>query len=173
MTAALEPRPDQPLSEEEKLRYAGIWLLKKMDVDPRDGGMEFPLFLPSELTPLDEVLHDLQLHGHVRINRRKERWELTDAGIQYIRNLADEAEALIDEFADDEVTDVIAELRRRDLDPFRALFVWEWYTGELDDLVLFQQRRGVNPVETLWAYYLVSDDFYATLARVLTARATA
>ena len=81
MTTALEPRPDRPLSDEEKLRYAGIWLLKKMDLDPRDGGMEFPLFLPSELTPLDEVLHDLQLHGHVRIHRRKERWELTPEGI--------------------------------------------------------------------------------------------
>lgn len=169
MTTALAPREGRPLSDDEKLRYAGIWLLKKMDLDPKDGGMVFPLFLPAELTPLDEVLHDLQLHGHVQVNRRKERWELTQQGIDHIHHLADEAEALIDEFVDDEVADVIAELRRRDLDPFRALFLWEWYTGELDDLTLFQHRRGVTPVEPLWAYYLVSDDFYATLARALTA----
>ena len=47
---------------------------------------------------------------------------------------------------------------------FRARFLWGWYTGEFDDLVLFQQRRGIKPVERLWAYYLISDEFFATLA---------
>jgi hypothetical protein len=164
---ALELRT--PISEEQKLVYAGIWLLKKMDLKQADGGMIVPLHPPSELTPLSEVLVELQVLGHVQIHKRKERWEITKSGLAYLAELIDEADALIDEFDDDEVEDVVAELRRRGLDVFRALFLWEWYTGELDDLVLFQQRRGVQPVETLWAYYLVSDELYATLARAIPA----
>jgi hypothetical protein len=163
---ALERRPEGPISDEQRLVYAGIWLLKKMDLDPKKGGgMVIPIHLPPELTPLDEVLHDLQLAGHVQIHRRKDRWEITKSGLEYVRELIAEAEDLIDEFDDDEVEDVVAELRSRGLDVFRALFLWEWYTGQFDDLVLFQQRRGVNPVEPLWAYYLVSDEFYAELAK--------
>jgi hypothetical protein len=153
------------LSEEQKLVYAGIWLLKKMDLDPKDGGMEMPLHLPSELGPLGEVLVELQGRGFVQLHKRKERWEITKAGLAYLGQLIDEAAALVEEFEDDEVEDVVRALRRRGLDVFRALFLWEWYTGELDDLVMFQQRRGVEPVETLWAYYLLSDELYATLAR--------
>ena len=39
--------------------------------------------------------------------------------------------------------------------------------GELDDLVAFQERRGVTPIERLWAFYLMSDEFYAELAKDL------
>ena len=53
----------------------------------------------------------------------------------------------------------------RNLDVFRARFLWGWYSGEFDDLVLFQQRRGVSPVEQFWAFYLTGDDFYRELAR--------
>jgi hypothetical protein len=162
-------RGDQPatlrISEEQKLVYAGIWLLKKLDLDPKEGGMVIPLHLPAELTPLYEVLQELQIAGHVEMHRRKERWVITKSGLDHLGGVIDEAEELIEEFGDDEVEDVVAELRARGLDVFRALFVWEWYTGEFDDLVRFQQRRGVHPVEPLWAYYLVSDDFYQTLAR--------
>jgi hypothetical protein len=127
--------------------------------------MVIPIHLPPELTPLDEVLHDLQLAGHVQIHGRKDHWEITKSGLDHLGQLIDEAEALIEEFDDDETEDVIAQLRARGLDVFRALFLWEWYTGEFDDLVLFQHRRGVPEVEPLWAYYLVSDDFYDLLAR--------
>lgn len=158
-----------PVDEEQRLVYAGMWVLKKMDLRPADGGMVFPLHLPAELTPLGEVFVELQVAGYVEPNHRKERWDLTEAGRAYLASLIDEAEALIDEFEDAEVADVVRELRARGLDVFRALFVWEWYTGELDDLVLFQQRRGIAPVERLWAYYLTGDDFYAALARAIPA----
>jgi hypothetical protein len=162
---AIEKRSVPPVTEQQKLLYAGIWVLKKMDLEPKDGGMIVPIHLPSELTPLDEVMHDLQLAGHVQIHRRKERWEITKSGLVYLGALIDEAEALIEEFEHDEVEDVVVQLKARDLDVFRALFMWEWYTGEFDDLVLFQQRRGVAEIQPLWAYYLVSDEFYETLAR--------
>jgi hypothetical protein len=54
-----------------------------------------------------------------------------------------------------------------DLDPLRARFLWGWYQGEFDDVVLFQQRRGADPVEYEWPLYVTSDDFYNELERDL------
>lgn len=166
-TALITTRPRCPISEDDKRTYAGLYLLKKMDLEPRDGGMVFPLALPSELTPLEEILHELAVAGLVELNRRKQRWDLTKAGLAYLGQVIDEATDLLDEFDDDELPDVIAELRARNLDVFRARFLWGWYDGELDDLVQWQQQRGVSPVETLWAYYLTSDELYIELARDL------
>ena len=147
--------------------YAGIYVLKKMDLEPKDGGLVFPLGLPSELSPIDEVLVDLESRGLVEMSRRKDQWNLTKSGIAYLAQMIDEATALIDEFDDDELPDVVAELRRRNLDPLRARFLWGWYDGEFDDLVEFQRQRGVAEIQTLWAYYLTDEDFYAELARDL------
>src|SRR5215208_3051080 len=107
----LEKRPARRLSEAEKLTYAGIWLLKKMDLQPEDGGMVVPMYLPSELTPLDEVLQELQVSGYVQLNKKKERYELSKAGLAHIGALIDEAAALVDEFEDHELEDAVAELR--------------------------------------------------------------
>ncbi|MEZ4362211.1 MAG: hypothetical protein R3B48_18630 [Kofleriaceae bacterium] len=157
------------LEPEQKQVYAGLYLLKKLDLRPQDGGLELPVVLPSELAPLDEVLQQLAVEGHVKIPSRRPNWELTPAGITYLAEHIDEAEDLIEEFDDAELPEMLAELAARNLDPFRARFLWGWFDGEFDDLVLFQQRRGVQPVETLWAFYLVSDDFYRELARELEA----
>ncbi|KAB2898098.1 MAG: hypothetical protein F9K40_11840 [Kofleriaceae bacterium] len=156
-----------PLDEEARRAYAGIYLLKRMDLKPADGGIILPFVLPSDLTPLEEILVELAVEELVVVNRRKDRWELTRKGLDYLASLIDEAEALIDEFDDDELPDVIAELRARNLDVFRARFLWGWFDGEFDDLTLWQQQRGVTPVETLWAYYLLDDAFYAELAKDL------
>jgi hypothetical protein len=153
------------ITDEQKRAYAGIYVLKKLDLKPEDGGMVLPVLLPTELEPLDEILQDLAVAGLVEINRRKERWEITPKGYAYIGALIDEAAALVEEFSEHEDHEMLAELRRRNLDPLRARFLWGWYEGELDDLVLFQERRGVNPVERNWADYLRSDDFYGNLAR--------
>lgn len=155
------------LREEDKRAYAGIYLLKRMDLEPSDGGLVLPVVLPSDLTPLDEILMELAVEGLVVINSRKERWELTRKGLDYLASLIDEAEALIDEFDDDELPDVVAELRARNLDVFRSRFLWGWFDGEFDDLTAWQRQRGVTPVETLWAYYLLDDAFYAELAKDL------
>lgn len=156
-----------PLDEDTKRIYAGIYLLKRMDLKPSDGGLILPFVLPSDLTPLEEILVGLAVEELVAVNRRKERWELTRKGLDYLASLIDEAEALIDEFDDDELPDVVAELQARNLDVFRARFLWGWFDGEFDDLTLWQQQRGVTPVETLWAYYLLDDAFYAELAKDL------
>ncbi|WP_437967372.1 hypothetical protein WMF04_48830 [Sorangium sp. So ce260] len=156
----------QPVvSREQKLAFAGIYVLKKMDLKPADGGMEMPLVLPSELSPLEDVLQELVNADLVEVNRRKARFEITKKGLAYLGEIIDEAEALVDEFDDESLEDAVAELRRRNVDVLRARFLWGWYDGELDDLVLFQQRRGATPVEPWWADYLMSDAFYEALIR--------
>ncbi|CAN99155.1 MULTISPECIES: hypothetical protein [Sorangium] len=161
-----EGRRQQPIvSREQKLVYAGIYVLKKMDLKPADGGMEMPLVLPSELSPLEDVLQELVNAELIEVNRRKARFELTKKGLAYLGEIIDEAEALVDEFDDESLEDAVAELRVRNVDVLRARFLWGWYDGELDDLVLFQQRRGVTPVEQWWADYLMSDAFYEELRR--------
>ena len=48
---------------------------------------------------------------------------------------------------------------------FRARFLWGWFEGEFDDLVLWQERRGITPVERMWAFFLTSDAFWNELAK--------
>jgi hypothetical protein len=163
----LERRPDCVITDDEKLTYAGLYVMKKMDLKPEDGGMVFPIVLPSELQPLDELLQQLAVTGHVEMNRKKERWDLTKQGLAYLGEHIDEAEDMVDEFDDMEMDEVVAELEARNLDPYRARFLWGWFDGEFDDLVLYQERRGVKPVERMWAFYLMSDEFWNDLAREL------
>jgi hypothetical protein len=163
-------RPPAVIDDDKKQTYVGLWILKKLDLDPKEGGIEFPVVLPSELAPLDDVLQQLAVDDLIAINHKKARWELTKQGTQYLTRAIDEATDLMDEFDDHEVDEMVDELRRRHLDPFRARFLWGWYEGELDDLVLFQERRGVTPIERMWAFYLMSDEFYAELAKDLSER---
>ena len=171
MTQLVKRKPSV-VDDDDIKQYAGMWILKMMDLKPEDGGMTFPLSLPNDLTPLDEVLHDLRAQGLVSINQRKERWELTKDGIAYLARLIAEAEELMDEFDEHEVPEVVAELRRRNLDLVRARFLWGWFDGEFDDLVDFQRQRGVRPVQPLWAYYLTDEAFYAEIAKDLDAEAS-
>jgi hypothetical protein len=160
-------RPGTTIDDDAKQTYIALWIMKKLDLDPKDGGMEFPVVLPAELQPLDEPMQQMAVDELLVINQKKNRWDLTKQGIDYLREAIDEATDLLDEFDDAETAEMVAELRSRNLDPFRARFLWGWYEGELDDLVVFQERRGVKPVERLWAFYLVSDEFYAELAKDL------
>lgn len=156
-----------PLTDEQKQTYASLVLLKKLDVAPEEGGLELPVVLPSELSPLDETLQQLAVDDLVVINAKKNRYELTKKGIAYLGTVIDEASDLVDEFDDYEVEDAIVEIKARNLDVFRARFLWGWFEGEFDDLVLWQERRGVTPVERFWAFYLMSDAFWSELAREL------
>ena len=164
VSTELDKRPGQAVSDEDKLTYAGLFILKKMDLKAKEGGLVVPGVLPSELSPLDEVLQHLAVEEYVTLNTSKNRWDLTKKGIAYLGRVIDEATDLVDEFDEDEMEDVVAELKRRRLDPMRARFVWGWYDGEFDDLVLWQEQRGVKPVERMWAFYLMSDEFYNELA---------
>jgi hypothetical protein len=146
-----------------KLQYAAIYVLKKLDLKPEDGGLTIPILMPPDLAPIEDVVQELVNLDYLSMNKKKDKYELTKQGVAYIGELIDEAEALVDEFDEWELEDAVVELRRRNLDVFRARFLWGWYDGEFDDLVAFQQRRGVTPVERMWAYYLMSDDFWEAL----------
>lgn len=154
------------ISDEQKQALAGLWVLKQMDL----GNLEFPVIVGSDLAPLDDVLQQLAVDGYIDINARKQRYELSKKGVEYLGRTIDEAQTLVDELDELETTEAIAEIRARKLDLMRARFLWGWYEGEFDDLVVFQQRRGVSSVETLWAYYLMSDAFWTELARDFTAQ---
>ena len=167
MSNELEHRPGCAITDDEKLTYAGLYVLKKMDLKPEDGGLVFPGVLPSELQPIDELLQQLAVAGRVELNMKKARWDLTKQGLAYLGEHIDEAADLVDEFDEQELPEVIAQLKGRNLDPYRARFLWGWYDGEFDDLVLYQERRGAKPVERLWAYYLMSDAFWNDLEREL------
>ncbi len=156
------------ISEDQKHTLVGLWLLKKIDIDPKEGGMEMPVVLPSELGPLDDTLQQLAVDGFVEINPRKARYDLTKKGIAYLGEVIDEAAEMVEELEDLETYEAVAELRARNLDLLRARFLWGWYEGEFDDLVLFQERRGVTPVERMWAFYLTSDAFFDELAKDFT-----
>lgn len=162
------------LSEERKQSYAELVLLKLLDLAPDEGGVEIPVELPSELAPIQPILQDLRFKGLIEVaakprkafaalrgKPKEEFYKLTQAGVEYIGKVIDEAEGYVSEFENLEVQEMleVAELRR--LDPIRIRFLWGWYQGEFDDLAVFQERRGLEPVERLWAYYLTSDEFFA------------
>ena len=135
--------------------------VKKEDRAPAPKPEAPPLSKPP---PLEEVLHHLAVEGYVEMNTRKDRYDLTKKGTEYLGRVIDEATDLIDEFDDDEMEDVIVELRRRRLDPMRARFVWGWYDGEFEDLVIWQEQRGLKPVERMWSLFLLGDEFWNELA---------
>ncbi len=151
------------ISSSERLDYAGLWLLKKLDLSADDGGIELPVVAPSSWAAIEPALEQLAVRDLVAIDRKRGVYQLTPAGLDHIANAIDEAESFIEEFDDWAAADVVAELRRRRLDPMRVRFYWGWYQGEFDDVVLFQQRRG-GPVDHDWAGYLMSDAFYDALA---------
>jgi hypothetical protein len=163
VTTALTRIP--PITEDQKHTLVALWLLKKLDLKPEDGGMELPVVLPSELSPLDETLQELAVEDYVQINAKKGRYELTKKGIAYLGEVIDEAQEMVDDLEELETEEAVAELRARNVDLMRARFLWGWYEGEFDDMVLFQERRGVQPVERLWAFYLTSDEFFREIAR--------
>lgn len=167
VTTELIQRPNTAIDDDKKHALASIYLLKKMDLKPEDGGMELPVVLPSELSPLDETLQQLAVDDLIAIHKKKPIWDLTKKGLQYLADVIDEAADLIDELDELEVDEAIEELRARNLDVYRARFLWGWYEGEFDDLVLWQERRGVSPVERFWAFYLMGDEFWRELAKDL------
>lgn len=153
-----------PVTPEQILTYAGIFVLKKMDLKPADGGLQMPVILDAQLAPLEDVLERLVLQSRLEIDRKRQRYALTKIGVQYIGSLIDEAEAIIHEFDDWETADMVAELRARNLDPLRARFLWGWYQGEFDDPIQFQERRGIEPIEHAWPHFITSPTFYDNLA---------
>ncbi|MEE9382098.1 MAG: hypothetical protein V3V08_01625 [Nannocystaceae bacterium] len=152
------------ITTEMKSAYAAMYVLKMLDLEEEDGGVQIGPVLPHDWVPLEDVIESLLVDGKLEVKRRKSLYELTDKGVDYLGTLIDEAETYVEEFDDKEMEDVVAELKQRKLDQMRVRFLWGWYQGEFDDMVVFQQRRGISPVENDWATFLLSDAFYEDLA---------
>jgi len=155
------------IAEEQKLTLIGLFVLKLLDLEPEDGGMAFPVYLPHELEPFEPVLERLTIQRFIHVDRRSGQYKLTPEGIDYLGTAIDEAETYIEEFDGAEAEVVVSTLRTRNLDPLRVRFLWGWYQGEFDDPVVFQQRRGAGNVEDDWATYLLTDGFFDELRRDL------
>ena len=163
------------LSDEKKQAWIELLLLKWMDLAPDEGGKEFPVQLPYELDPIQPYLQELRFRGLIEVaakprgalgalrgKPKEEYYRLTQAGLDYLGRVIDEAEGIVNVFDDMEVDEIKGEALARGLDPERIRFLWGWYQGEFDDLAVFQEQRAIEPVERLWAFYLISDDFFAT-----------
>jgi len=156
-----------PTSEAKKRYYATIYVLKKLDLDVDEGGVDLPVLLPPDLAPLDDLLEAMAIEGLVAIDRRRQSYVLTERGVETVGLLIDEIEGIIEEFDDQETDEVVALLRARNLDVMRVRFLWGWYDGEFDDVVAYQRRRGFAEVERDWASFILSDAFYDDLERDL------
>lgn len=157
----------QRTTPEQRAYYASVYVLKKLDLEVEDGGVELSVVLPHDWYPLEEVIEGMVVDGLVAISRRKGRYALTAQGIDLVGRLIDEAEGYIEEFGEKEVPEMVKTLEKRGVDVLRARFLWGWYDEEFDDLVEFQRIRGMTPVVREWAEFLLSAAFYDNLARDL------
>jgi len=168
------------IAEDKRQTYAEMVVLKLIDLGPDNGGMEIPRELPRELSPLQSLVEELRFKGLIEIAAKKrgalaalrgkpkeEHYTLTQSGIEHLGRLIDEAEGYVSEFEELEVAEMVEAARARKLDPFRVRFMWGWFEGEFDDLALFQERRSIEPVERLWAYYLTSNEFWDEVVKDL------
>lgn len=168
------------VTEEKRQVYSELIVLKLMDVGPDDGGVEFPRDLPSELSPLQTILEELRFKGLIEIVAKKrgalaamrfkakeEVYALTPAGVEHLGRVIDEAEGYVTEYDEMDTADMIADAQSKKRDPVRIRFLWGWFEGEFDDLALFQERRDIEPVERLWAYYMTSNEFWAEVVKDL------
>lgn len=153
------------INDEAIRTYAGLYVMKQLDLDLKEGGVELSVSLPHEFEPLEPILEQLVIQDLVEVDKRKGQYVLSKKGLDYLSTTAQETEAYIDEFDDEDTEDMVEELKRRRVDPMRVRFLWGWYQGEFDDLVVYQQRRGLSPIEHDWAQFLLSPAFYEDLAR--------
>ena len=168
------------VTEDKRQTYCELIVLKLMDLGPDDGGVEFPRDLPAELSPLQNILQELRFKGLIEIVAKKrgalaalrgkakeEHYALTPAGVEHLGRVIDEAEGYVTEYDEMETSDMVADAQSRKRDPVRIRFLWGWFEGEFDDLALFQERRSIDPVERLWAYYMTSNEFWDEILKDL------
>jgi hypothetical protein len=118
------------LSEEKKQAWIELMLLKWMDLAPDEGGKVFPVELPYELDPIQPYLQELRFRGLIEVaakprgalgalrgKAKEEFYRLTQAGLDYLGRVIDEAEGIVNVFDDMEVDEIREEAMARGLDP--------------------------------------------------------
>lgn len=155
---------DPVVSDEHKKVYAGMFIMKMLDLPKKDGGIRMEVPLQNELAFIEDVVDMLTLQDFIEIDENQGIYKISDKGYSYIRAIIQEAEDYIREFDDEEVEDMLEELHERNVDTMRVRFLWGLYQGEFDNVEMFQQRRGFTRIDPEWATFITSDAFYNNLA---------
>ncbi len=151
------------ISESHKLTLAGLYLLKKIDLPAEDGGLELSAPLAEDLAALAPALERLEQQGLVERVGEPPAYALTDAGLDHLEGVMEEAEALIPSDAGLDEDDALETHAHRGLRGLRERFLWAWYIGELDDLAAYQRASGRAPIDGHWARFLLADALYESL----------
>jgi len=149
----------------EILKYAGIYVLKKLDRPPADGGYFFEVPLMGLDEHLEPILDDLLFHDIIEIDVDHARYSLTKEGIQYIDKLIDEIEGYIDKYQEYEPVTRVNLMKRDKINPLRARFLWGLYDGEFDDFDQWQENWNIAPDEKTadWREIITMKEFYDML----------
>ncbi len=149
----------------EIMKYAGMYVLKLIDLPPKEGGHIFEVPLALEDEHLEPVLDDLLFHGLIDIDTVRTCYVLTQDGRNYVDKLIGEVEAYIDKYQEFEPTTKVNLMRRDNINPLRARFLWGLYDGEFDDLNEWQDNWQINPAERVddWRFVITRKEFYDML----------
>jgi len=104
----------------EIMKYAGMYVIKKMDLTPADGGHIFEVPLQGLDEHLEPVLDNLMFNNLIFIDTNRVQYDLTKDGEQYVRSLIDEAEVYIDKYQEFEPTTRVNLMKRDKVNPLRA-----------------------------------------------------
>ena len=149
----------------EIMKYAGMYILKKIDLPPDEGGHPFEVPLTGLDEHMEPILDDLMFHGLIDIDTVKTQYVLTADGTDYIHKLIDEIEGYINKYQDFEPTTRVNLMKRDRINPLRARFLWGLYDGEFDNFDQWQENWGITAENKIddWRDVITSKPFYDML----------
>ncbi len=147
----------------EIVNYAGIYILKKMDISDDSGGHVFEVPLSGIDEHLEPVMDDLLFNDLVKIDTVNICYKISDKGRDYIDSLIDEIEGYIDRYEDFDPQAKVNLMKRDRVNPLRVRFLWGLYDGEFDDFNQWQDNLGITDKIKDWQTIIVKKEFYDIL----------
>lgn len=149
----------------EIMKYAGLFILEKIDVGPEEGGHRFEVPLMGIDEHMEPILDDLMFHDLLDIDSENTCYTITDQGYKYIQDIIKEAENYLNKYQDFEPTTRVNLMKRDRINPLRARFLWGLYDGEFSDIKKWQDDRGIIPEEQVedWRDFITKKEFYDIL----------
>ncbi len=163
---------DQDLDEDtnkkvnmEIMKYAGLYILKMVDLPPEEGGHLFEVPLSGLDEQMEPILDDLFFHNLIEIDTDKARYALSQDGSDYVDKIVAEVEDYIDKYQEFDPATKVSLMRRDKMNPLRARFLWGLYDGEFDDFNEWQENWNIDPTQRKedWQDVITSKDFYDML----------
>jgi len=146
----------------EIMKYAGMYLLKKIDLPPEEGGHVFEVPLSGLDEHLEPILDDLLFHDLIDIDSVSTRYALTKDGNDYVAKLIDEIEDYIDDYDEYDATTKVNLMKKNNINPLRARFLWGLYDGEFDDFEDWQDEWNFpsDQRSSDWRDMITKKEFY-------------